>query len=134
LAIYIAACGFEEASDSAHSHELDAKTRVAPKFLSDPSKVDTDKSVVSGVVTVVKENRSNSVSSLPSANSDGSSANVPSWMPVHSFSFTVAQLPVLNLVRDDLTLQDLSDIKHIADGSNANVFLCTFQGEKVSFF
>jgi hypothetical protein len=40
-------------------------------------------------------------------------------------------LPVINPVPDDLTLQDFSDIKHIADGSNSNVFLCNLKGEKV---
>jgi hypothetical protein len=40
----------------------------------------------------------------------------------------VADIPVATPAPDNLTLQDFSEIKHIADGSNANVFLAKFLG------
>jgi len=42
----------------------------------------------------------------------------------------VADIPVATPAPDNLTLQDFSEIKHIADGSNANVFLAKFLGIK----
>lgn len=57
--------------------------------------------------------------------------SVPTWEPTDSFSFPVARLPVLNVVPDNLTLDDFSDVKHVADGSNANVFIGRFQNQNV---
>ena len=55
----------------------------------------------------------------------------PTWEPSHEFSYPVARIAVAYTSPDDLTLQSFSNIKHIADGSNANVFLANFQGEQV---
>jgi len=109
-AIYVAACGFDDASEHLNTHELDAKTRATPPPPSVPA---IEPMVVSGIISLASPYKS------------------PSWAPIHSFSFPVSSLPVINPVPDDLTLQDFSDIKHIADGSNSNVFLCNLKGEKV---
>lgn len=47
----------------------------------------------------------------------------PTWEPGDEFSFPVADMPVRNWVPDNLTMEHFTDISHIADGSNAHVFL-----------
>lgn len=55
----------------------------------------------------------------------------PTWDPVASFSFPVATLPAKQILPDDLTIDSFSDVKHIADGSNANIFTAKFHGKRV---
>ena len=55
----------------------------------------------------------------------------PTWEPVASFNFPVIELPVKFNLLDDLSLDIFTDVKHIADGSNANVFLANFNNERV---
>eukprot|EP00597_Dinobryon_sp_UTEXLB2267_P004381 CAMPEP_0170075316 /NCGR_PEP_ID=MMETSP0019_2-20121128/12469_1 /TAXON_ID=98059 /ORGANISM="Dinobryon sp., Strain UTEXLB2267" /LENGTH=683 /DNA_ID=CAMNT_0010286195 /DNA_START=86 /DNA_END=2137 /DNA_ORIENTATION=- len=56
---------------------------------------------------------------------------LPTWEPVAPFNFPVAQIPIRIEIFDDLTFTSFSEMTHIADGSNANVFLAKFRGEKV---
>ena len=69
-------------------------------------------------------------SSKHSAISDWSNGH-PTWDPIHPFSYPVASLPILCTASDDLSLEHFSDVKHIADGSNSNVFLATYNEERV---
>lgn len=56
---------------------------------------------------------------------------LPTWEPVAPFNFPVAEIPIRIEIYDDLTFTSFSEMTHIADGSNANVFLAKFHGEKV---
>lgn len=47
------------------------------------------------------------------------------------FSYPVISIPVAVTTRDNLTLADFTNAKHIADGSNANVFVASFKGTRV---
>ncbi len=55
----------------------------------------------------------------------------PTWEPTEEFCFPVAQIPILNVIPCDLSLDDFSRVVHIADGSNSNVFTGVFRGEEV---
>jgi hypothetical protein len=114
-AIYIVACGFDDDSGHADTNELDAKTRALPPAIPPAVHPATSGSVVIGIA---------SISPPPS---------VPTWSPAYRFSFPVSSIPVANPVPDNLTLQDFTEIKHIADGSNSNVFLCNYGEEKVKY-
>ncbi|RYG59379.1 hypothetical protein EON64_20290, partial [archaeon] len=57
-------------------------------------------------------------------------ASVPTWTPASSFSFPIAQIPVKYPIFDQLTFQSFTDVKHISDGSNANIFLGRLVGGK----
>jgi hypothetical protein len=59
------------------------------------------------------------------------SLSVPTWAPASCFSFPIAEIPVKYLIYDNLTLNSFADIKHIADGSNANIFSAKLHDEKV---
>jgi serine/threonine protein kinase len=71
----------------------------------------------------------------PQANPDdmgsSSSSLPPTWDPVDTFSYPVAQIPTKRKVPDNLVMSDFDDVHHIADGSNANIFLGKFNNEKV---
>ncbi len=55
----------------------------------------------------------------------------PTWDPVDEFSYPVCEIPVSIAVPDNLAMEHFTDIKYIADGSNANVFLAKLNDEKV---
>ena len=55
----------------------------------------------------------------------------PTWEPVDEFSYPVAEIPISVLVPDNLQMDHFDDMQHIADGSNANVFLAKLNGERV---
>lgn len=55
----------------------------------------------------------------------------PTWDPQTNFCFPVAELPVVHLIPDNLEIRHFTDIRHIADGSNANVFLADLNEEAV---
>lgn len=55
----------------------------------------------------------------------------PTWDPVDEFSYPVAEIPISSLVPDNLLLEHFDDVQHIADGSNANIFLARLNGERV---
>eukprot|EP00596_Hydrurales_sp_CCMP1899_P008334 CAMPEP_0119047376 /NCGR_PEP_ID=MMETSP1177-20130426/52811_1 /TAXON_ID=2985 /ORGANISM="Ochromonas sp, Strain CCMP1899" /LENGTH=669 /DNA_ID=CAMNT_0007021909 /DNA_START=346 /DNA_END=2355 /DNA_ORIENTATION=- len=55
----------------------------------------------------------------------------PTWDPVDEFSYPVAEIPISSLVPDNLLLEHFDDVQHIADGSNANIFLAKLNGERV---
>lgn len=62
----------------------------------------------------------------------GMAANIPpTWDPSSTFSFPVAEISAKHILPNDLTIDSFADIKHIADGSNANVFLGKLRGQKV---
>lgn len=59
-------------------------------------------------------------------------ANIPpTWEPGAPFSFPVAEIPIKYHLMDDLTLAQLTDIRHLADGSNANIFLGKLGSDQV---
>jgi hypothetical protein len=59
-------------------------------------------------------------------------ANIaPTWEPAAPFCFPVAEIPAKYTLMDDLTLSHLSEIKHLTNGSNSNIFLGKLGSEKV---
>jgi hypothetical protein len=58
-------------------------------------------------------------------------AIIPAWEPAASFSFPIFQIPIKHPIPNDLTMEHFYEIKHIADGSNSNIFLARFRGERV---
>ena len=57
--------------------------------------------------------------------------SAPTWEPALSFHYPVADMPVKYHVPDNLTLDNFSDVQHLADGSNSNVFLARLKGQQV---
>lgn len=53
------------------------------------------------------------------------------WEPVYDFSFPIAQIPAHVKVIGHLTLSDFSEVRHLADGSNANVYIAKYNDETV---
>jgi hypothetical protein len=53
------------------------------------------------------------------------------WEPTYPFSYPVGDIPLTTSCHNTLTPRDLTEIKHLCDGSNANIFTAVFQGEKV---
>eukprot|EP01038_Epipyxis_sp_PR26KG_P016052 gene16052-21797_t len=66
-------------------------------------------------------------------NHDNASSNthIPTWPPADNFSYPVANIPSQSSLHDFSNINSLSDIKHLADGSNANVFMARYNNEKV---
>jgi hypothetical protein len=57
-------------------------------------------------------------------------AIVPAWTPPTDFSFPIFEIPVKHHpLPNDLTMESFSEVKHIADGSNSNIFLGKLPGE-----
>ena len=146
-AIFIAACGFDENTEAdTMSFELDTKAFLPKKMSIEniasesaamgawskrPSDLNlAGEECVKGLVSITNMSQTSNKSSesfeqlyLP-----------PTWDPIHPFSFPVASMPIACPAPDDLTLHHFTDIRHVADGSNSNVFLATFQNEKVIIF
>jgi serine/threonine protein kinase len=57
--------------------------------------------------------------------------SVPNWDPIDLFSFPVFDLPLTRKVPSNLTLDNFKDVKHIADGSNSNIFLAQHKSFRV---
>mmetsp|Transcript_30955 Transcript_30955/g.68367 ORF Transcript_30955/g.68367 Transcript_30955/m.68367 type:complete len:466 (-) Transcript_30955:823-2220(-) len=57
-------------------------------------------------------------------------SRTPVWAPTHSFSYPVADIPGASVAGfcNTLTFQDFTEIKHMCDGSNANIFTARFSG------
>jgi serine/threonine protein kinase len=55
----------------------------------------------------------------------------PTWEPVESYSYPVVNIKPTGMIPDNLTLSSFSNLKHIADGSNSNVYSAMYYGEKV---
>jgi hypothetical protein len=70
-----------------------------------------------------------SVGSRTDLNTGG--ALVPAWQPATEFSFPIFQIPVKHHIPNDLTMESFADVKHVADGSNSNIFLARYQGQRV---
>jgi hypothetical protein len=58
-------------------------------------------------------------------------APVPTWVSNCYFAFPIADIPVKYAIYNNLTLESFTEVQHIADGSNANVFLGKLHGKKV---
>lgn len=151
--IYIAACGFD-ADDSTHDmqgysqilQELDGKLDGIPKVVSNGDlprfsnaffDIVPNDSTIGEITTksILKRGSRRTFSShgggsKHSATSDGSYTH-SMWDPIHAFSYPIASLPCTCTASDDLSLELFSDVKHIANGSNSNVFLATFNSERV---
>ena len=48
-----------------------------------------------------------------------------------SFLFPITKIPIKYDVPNDLTMHDFQEIKYIADGSNANIFIALYHDQKV---
>jgi hypothetical protein len=57
--------------------------------------------------------------------------SLSTWDTGDLFSFPVAAIPIKIISPDGLTLDDFREVRHLADGSNANVFTALFRGESV---
>lgn len=82
-------------------------------------------------------NSARSASGMYSARSARSEVNTarsvvaPTWQPSAPFSFPVGEIPSKQLIADELTLNDFSDVKHLADGSNSNIYLGRLNNQRV---
>ena len=111
-AIYAAASGFDDETEDHKTYELDKKSFLPRKL----SRID-------GLVSLAE------VPSPVQGKAAGGSSKT--WDPVHEFSFPVKAVPILSSTPEDLALTDFSSVKHITDGSNANIFLALYGDQKV---
>jgi hypothetical protein len=72
--------------------------------------------------------RAASVGSISVTGSTTARIAIPAWMPAAPFSFPIVEIPIKHLIPSDLTLDTFVDVKHIADGSNSNIFLARYNG------
>ncbi len=64
-------------------------------------------------------------------NADNMTMIAPTWEPVDAFSYPIVNIPIKSIVPTNLTFHSFEDLKHIADGSNSNIFLGKLLGQKV---
>lgn len=55
----------------------------------------------------------------------------PAWDPVDDYNFPVGDIPPALEIPDNLRFDNFTDLKHIADGSNSNVYTGKFRGQGV---
>ena len=55
----------------------------------------------------------------------------PTWAPVDEYNFPVGHIPPALEIPDNLRFENFTDLKHIADGSNSNVYTGKFRGQEV---
>jgi serine/threonine protein kinase len=55
----------------------------------------------------------------------------PAWEPVDAYNYPVGLIPPALEIPDNLQFDDFADLKHIADGSNSNVYTAKFHGQIV---
>lgn len=55
----------------------------------------------------------------------------PAWDPVDEYNFPVGQIPPALEIPDNLRFDNFTELKHIADGSNSNVYTGKFRGQGV---
>ena len=81
------------------------------------------------------QERSRSIASFTSSSSKPPDFippfNVPTWDPPAKYSFPIALMPIKHDIPGDLTFESFTDLRHIADGSNSNIFLGRLNGTKV---
>ncbi len=116
-------------SDGKLSPATSARAMVSPRALELPPlepalTVATPRDVLDDVIPTPRSMIS--VASRPDLTS--TNAVVPAWEPATSFSYPIFQIPIKHSLQNDLTMESFSDVKHIADGSNSNIFLAKFNG------
>lgn len=58
--------------------------------------------------------------------------HIPVWDPPYKFSYPIARVPIIQPVPvGGLTFDDFTDIRHLTDGSNANIYLASWKGETI---
>merc|ERR1712000_392609 len=77
------------------------------------------------------ESVSQVIPGLPVRQDSGQVGLPPTWEPVDIYSFPVARIPAVEVIPDDLTFDNFQDLRHLADGSNSNVYTARFQGQQV---
>lgn len=55
----------------------------------------------------------------------------PTWDPTYPFSYPVGDIPPDQTIPDELTFDAFTHMVHLTDGSNANIYTASYQGEKV---
>ena len=55
----------------------------------------------------------------------------PAWDPVDEYNFPVGEIPPALEIPDNLRFDNFTELKHIADGSNSNVYTGKFRGKGV---
>ena len=128
------------------SKELDSKAKIIHKSIS-AQKLDSwsssnhrqsirnERATFPARSEHVTEMQPNSISGTLSIIRTQSGDNVFSqsaaWDPMHPFSFPVEEIPKSIHIVENFSLSNFTNVKHIADGSNSNIFLATFQMERV---
>ena len=56
---------------------------------------------------------------------------VPSWEPLDDWAFAVGDIPVKLRVPSNLTMDSFTNMRHIGDGSNSNIYLGFYKKKKV---
>ena len=56
---------------------------------------------------------------------------IPTWEPLTEFNFPIEEMASKYTMVNDLSLSIFSEVEHIADGSNSNVYKAKFNNEKV---
>lgn len=58
--------------------------------------------------------------------------HIPTWEPAYEFSFPIIQLPVLDPIPPgDLRFASFTEVRHLTDGSNADIYLARWRGDQV---
>jgi len=70
-------------------------------------------------------------SSLRTAPAPATQFLPPTWDPIDSHAFPVAEIPIRCPVPDNLLMEHFTELQHIADGSNSNIFLASFGSDEV---
>lgn len=141
-AIYIATSGFDE-QRAPHTSQSAEQSLVAPKTSLDVTpnlevKVNVDNRPI---LTSISQPLVSSPFMGNRTDSDLSSVSIPmeeeqalGKKRQNRFLFPVSSMPVTHLIPSNMSLHDFEELSHIEDGSNSNVFLGLFRGEKVNLY
>lgn len=143
-AAYIAVFSFKDSEIV--DAELDIKD-FAPRAITpwgsthDGDRVLTDEEISMGVWSLGNSNNSMADSNARTANEQTNGNKVingkaiveiiPTWEPVDVYNFPVAEIPPILSSTEYLKFDEFQNVKHIADGSNSNVYTARFRGQDI---
>eukprot|EP00595_Chromulina_sp_UTEXLB2642_P000791 CAMPEP_0196764460 /NCGR_PEP_ID=MMETSP1095-20130614/6186_1 /TAXON_ID=96789 ORGANISM="Chromulina nebulosa, Strain UTEXLB2642" /NCGR_SAMPLE_ID=MMETSP1095 /ASSEMBLY_ACC=CAM_ASM_000446 /LENGTH=558 /DNA_ID=CAMNT_0042120113 /DNA_START=537 /DNA_END=2213 /DNA_ORIENTATION=- len=118
-------------TNSHHSLVAQSDVIISP-LLSDLNNVeDLEKESNESDKAIFGGSEVNKLSSVKSSPAPAMLYMPPTWEPSDSFSFPIAEIPVKVFVPDNLLMEHFTDIKHISDGSNANIYTAKLENEIV---
>eukprot|EP01035_Chromulina_nebulosa_P017574 gene17574-23142_t len=118
-------------TNSHHSIVAQSDVIISPLLSEQNTVEDVEKDSNESDKATVGGSEANRLSSVKSSPAPAMLYMPPTWEPSDAFSFPIAEIPVKLFVPDNLTMEHFTDIKHVSDGSNANIYTAKLEDEIV---